>query len=59
MTDATHTEREGDAPVDELAGEATVAVEDVAPEQVLRGTLAEGRHAYRKQPCEECDGSAG
>ena len=39
------TEREGDGPVDELAGEAAVAVEDVAPEEVLRGALTEGRKA--------------
>ena len=39
------TEREGDRPVDELAGEAAVAVEDVVLEHVLRGALPEGREA--------------
>ena len=39
------TEREGDRPVDELAGEAAVAVEDVALDEVLRGALAEGGQA--------------
>ena len=39
------TEREGDGPVDELAGEAAVAVEDVALDEVLRRALAEGGQA--------------
>ena len=48
MRNCRRTECEGDSPVDELAGEAAVAVEDVAPEEVLRGALTEGRKAWGK-----------
>ena len=37
------TEREGNGPVEEVLGEAAVAVEDVALDEVVGGPLPEGR----------------